>query len=245
MRSSSQRKVARWVKLGVMAGHAVVDRERILIVEDDQGLAAALEAELRRAYETEVVYTGRDALSAFSERPFDLVVLDLNLPDMDGIDVAEQLREHDTTILMLTARADVHSRVVGLYAGASDYMAKPFDMQELLARVYAQLRHRGRDRVLTAGPIALSLADQVCTVNGEELPLTALEFRLLTVLMSNLGRVFPKATIEERLYEDRVPSSNAVEVLVSRVRAKFEATGVGGVIVNVRGLGYVVRAPTR
>lgn len=230
---------------GGMTHHATVDRERILIVEDDHGLAAALDAELRRAYETEVVHTGRDALAAFADQPFDLVVLDLNLPDMDGIEVAEQLREHDTTILMLTARADVHSRVVGLYVGASDYVAKPFDMQELLARVYAQLRRRGRERVLTLGPIALSLADQVCTVNGEELLLSALEFRLLTTLMGNVGRVFPKATIEERLYEDRVPNSNAVEVLVSRVRAKLEATGVGGVIVNVRGLGYVIREPIR
>ncbi|MBW6457127.1 MAG: response regulator transcription factor [Trueperaceae bacterium] len=228
-----------------MTGHATVDRERILIVEDDQGLAAALDTELRRAYETEVAHTGHAALAAFAERPFDLVVLDLNLPDMDGIEVAEQLREHDTEILMLTARADVHSRVVGLYAGASDYMAKPFDMQELLARVYAQLRRRGRERVVTLGPLALSLADQVCMVNGEELPLTALEFRLLAILMGHPGRVFPKATIEERLYEDRVPSSNAVEVLVSRVRAKLEATGVGGVIVNVRGLGYVIRDLTR
>lgn len=228
-----------------MTGHVAVDRDRILIVEDDEGLASALDAELRRAYETEVAHTGRDALAAFSERPFDLVVLDLNLPDMDGIEVAEQLREHDTTILMLTARADVHSRVVGLYAGASDYMAKPFDMQELLARVYAQLRRRGRERVVTLGPLALSLVDQVCAVNGEELPLTALEFRLLAILMGHPGRVFPKATIEERLYEDRVPSSNAVEVLVSRVRAKLDATGVAGVIVNVRGLGYVIRDPTR
>jgi DNA-binding response OmpR family regulator len=207
--------------------------------------AAALDAELRRAYETEVAHTGHAALTAFAERPFDLVVLDLNLPDMDGIAVAEQLREHDTTILMLTARADVHSRVVGLYAGASDYVAKPFDMQELLARVYAQLRRRGRERVVTLGPLALSLADQVCTVNGEELPLTALEFRLLAILMGHPGRVFPKAAIEERLYEDRVPSSNAVEVLVSRVRAKLEESGAGGVIVNVRGLGYVIREPAR
>ncbi len=222
-----------------------MDRERILIVEDDQGLAAALDAELRRAYETEVAHTGGAALAAFVKRPFDLVVLDLNLPDMDGLAVAEQLREHDTTILMLTARADVHSRVVGLYAGASDYMAKPFDMQELLARVYAQLRRRGRDRIVTVGPLALSLADQVCTVNGEEVSLTALEFRLLTILMGHPGRVFPKAAIEERLYEERVPNSNAVEVLVSRVRAKLEETGVGGVIVNVRGLGYVIREPPR
>jgi len=220
-------------------------RERILIVEDDQRLAAALDAELGRAYETEVAFTGRDALIAFTQRPFDLVVLDLNLPDMDGIEVAEQLREHDAAILMLTARADVHSRVVGLYAGASDYVAKPFDMQELLARVYAQLRRRGRERVVELGPISLSLADQVCTVHGEELPLTALEFRLLAVLMGNVGRVFPKVAIEDRLYEDRVPSSNAVEVLVSRVRSKLEAKGAGSVIVNVRGLGYVIRDPTR
>ena len=200
---------------------------------------------MRRAYETSVAQTGGDALAAFAERPFDLVVLDLNLPDMDGIEVAEQLREQDTTILMLTARADVRSRVLGLYSGASDYMAKPFDMQELMARVYAQLRRRGRERIVTLGPIALSLADQVCLVDGEELPLTALEFRFMAVLMGHPGRVFPKTAIEERLYEDRVPSSNAVEVLVSRVRAKLDAAGVGSAIVNVRGLGYVIRDPSR
>ena len=220
-----------------------MERERILIVEDDRGLAAALAAELGRAYDTTVAHSGRVALSELALRRFDLVVLDLNLPDMDGLDVAEQLRSSETVVLMLTARADVHSRVVGLYAGASDYLAKPFDMQELLARVYAQLRRRGGDRVLSWGPIRLSLGDQTCTVDGDDLPLSASEFRLLAILMGHQGRVFTRDALADRLYDDRVPSSNAVEVLVSRVRSKLAAKGVARVVANVRGLGYVIREP--
>jgi DNA-binding response OmpR family regulator len=219
-----------------------MERERILIVEDDRALAEVLDHELQRAYATRVVHTGHDALVLAATEPFDLIVLDLGLPDMDGIEVAEQLRGTPVKILMLTARADVRSRVVGLYAGASDYMAKPFDLQELLARVYAQLR-RGRQEVYTWGTIALSETDRVCTVDGEELPLTALEFRLMALLMANQGRVFDKDTLEERLYETEAPSSNVLEVLVSRLRAKLAGAGLEGVVENVRGMGYVIREP--
>jgi DNA-binding response OmpR family regulator len=219
-----------------------MERERILIVEDDRALAEVLERELQRAYATRVVHTGHDALVLAGTEPFDLVVLDLGLPDMDGIEVAEQLQATSAKILMLTARADVRSRVIGLYAGASDYVAKPFDMQELLARVYAQLR-RGRHEVYTWGTIALSEPDRSCTVEGEEIPLTALEFRLMALLMANQGRVFAKSTLEERLYETEAPSSNVLEVLVSRLRSKLAGAGVEGVVENVRGMGYVIREP--
>src|SRR5690606_28152691 len=119
---------------------SVVDRERILIVEDDPNLARALETELLRLYDVVVASTGQAALELAQTEPFDLIVLDLGLPDMDGLDVAAELKDNNAAILMLTARADVRSRVAGLYIGAADYLAKPFDMQELLARVYAQLR---------------------------------------------------------------------------------------------------------
>ena len=220
-----------------------MERERILIVEDDRALAEVLERELRRAYVTRVVHTGHDALVLAAAEPFDLVVLDLGLPDMDGIEVAEQLQATPAKVLMLTARADVRSRVIGLYAGASDYMAKPFDMQELLARVYAQLR-RGRHEVFTWGTIALSEADRWCTVDGDDLNLTSLEFRLLALLLANQGRVFAKSTLEERLYETEAPASNVLEVLVSRLRAKLAGAGVDGVVENVRGMGYVIREPS-
>ncbi len=220
-----------------------MDLKRILIVEDDRALAQVLEDELQRAYETRVAHTGREALMLVASEPFDLVVLDLNLPDMDGIAVAEQLQETAVRILMLTARADVHSRVTGLYAGASDYVAKPFDMHEFLARVYAQLRRPGGGEAYAWGPIVVSERERACLVDGERLPLTRREFELLTLLLANTGRVYTKATLEERLYDDDGPGSNALEVLVSRLRSKLAASGVDGVVETVRGVGYVVREP--
>jgi len=219
-----------------------VDRDRILVVEDDLALANVIREELERAYDVRVAHTGRDALILAAEEPFHLVVLDLNLPDIDGLEVAEQLKAFPTTILMLTARADVRSRVAGLYAGAGDYLAKPFEMEELLARVYAQLRRRSSDDVHHWGPLTLSPARRACTVDGREVELTALEFGLLELLITAQGRVFAKDTIIDRLYEDDVtPAHNAVEAIVSRLRAKLAAAGAEGVIDNIRGLGYVVR----
>ena len=220
-----------------------MDRKRILIVEDDVALARALDDELQRAYETRLAHDGRRALILAASEPFDLVVLDLNLPDMDGIEVAEQLQQMPGKILMLTARADVHSRVIGLYAGASDYMAKPFDMQEFLARVYAQLRQPEKPEVHTWGPILVSERERMCTIDGEPLPLTGLEFQLLTLLLANKGRVYTKAMLEERLYDGDAPASNALEVLVSRLRSKLAASGVDGVVETLRGIGYVIREP--
>src|SRR5690606_26096147 len=160
-------------------------------------------------------------LEKAENEPFDLIVLDLGLPDMDGLDVAAELKGNRASILMLTARADVRSRVAGLYIGAADYVAKPFDMQELLARVYAQMRSRGRQDEYSVAGVTLSVLDRTCVVNDEILDLTAQEFALLELLMANQGRVFSKATIEDRLYREAPPSSNAVEVLVSRLRSKL------------------------
>jgi len=218
-----------------------VERERILIVEDDPHLARALEAELIRAYDAVVVHTGGEAILRAETEPFDLIILDLGLPDIDGLDVAAALKDNPASILMLTARADVRSRVAGLYIGADDYLAKPFEMQELLARVYAQLRRRGRPEVYTVGPLSLSLTDRTCTAHGEPLELTAHEFALLALLLANQGRVFSKHTIEDRLYRESPPTSNAVEAMVSRLRSKLAAAGVTGLIETVRGIGYVAR----
>ena len=218
-----------------------VERERILIVEDDPQLARALEAELLRVYDAVVVATGREALTRAETEAFDLILPDLGLPDMDGLDVAAELKDNPASILMLTARADVRSRVAGLYIGADDYLAKPFDMQELLARVYAQMRRRARPDVYTAGPLSLSLVDRTCTVDGRLLELTAHEFNLLALFLANQGRVFSKHTIEDRLYKESTPTSNAVEALVSRLRGKLADAGVTDLIETVRGLGYVTR----
>ncbi len=213
------------------------------MVEDDEALAHAIGRELGRAHDTIVVHRGSEALFLAETEAFDLIVLDLNLPDMDGLDVAEQLQDNPAAILMLTARADVRSRVAGLYAGASDYLAKPFEMQELVARVYAQLRRRTRPDVYRWGPVTLSMARRNCTVDGQELALTALEFRLLALLMAEQDRVYGKDTIQDRLYAETVPASNAVEALVSRLRSKLDRAGVKGMVENLRGLGYVIREP--
>lgn len=223
---------------------SAVERERILIVEDDPQMAQALEAELSRAHDTVIVGTGGDALLQAAKSEFDLVILDLNLPDMDGLDVAAELRDNPASILMLTARADVRSRVAGLYIGADDYLAKPFDMQELLARVYAQLRGRGRPEAYEVDGLTLSLDDRTCTVDGQDVILTAQEFGLLELLLANQGRVYSKNTIEDRLYRDMQPTSNAVEVLVSRLRSKLAAAGAKDIVETVRGMGYVTRERT-
>jgi DNA-binding response OmpR family regulator len=219
-----------------------MERERILIVEDDVRLAQALDRELGRGYDTVVVHSGRDALFRAETETFDLILLDLNLPDLDGIDVAEQLAGNDADIVMLTARSDVGSRVRGLYAGAADYIPKPFDMHELLARVYARIRARARAHLAAWGPLTLAAGERSAFVDGTPLNLSAQEFQLLALLVGQQGRVFSKATLEERLYHPgEPPASNAIEALVSRLRRKLADAGVRDAIQTIRGLGYVVR----
>lgn len=215
--------------------------QQILIVEDDPQLARVLEVELNRSYKTRVAGTGRTALFLAETEPFDLILLDLNLPDVDGLEVARQLARNDAQILMVTARADVKSRVSGLDAGASDYLAKPFDLSELVARVAARLRGRADPDVVRAGGLELKHSSQTCTVDGIEVPLTAQETRLLSVLMVNQGRVFSREDIEARLYRGKRPNSNTVEALLSKLRRKLSAVGAGHSIRTIRGLGYVIR----
>jgi two-component system, OmpR family, response regulator QseB len=218
-------------------------RERVLIVEDDPRLAEVLARELGRGYDTVVAHNGRDALFLAETGPFALVLLDLNLPDMDGLDVAEQLEGNPADVVMLTARADLASRVRGLYAGAADYISKPFQMEELLARVFARVRSRERARAESVqwGAVTLSPADRSCRVDGAWLELTAQEYHLLALLLEHQGRVFTKDTLIERLYGAADAGPNAVEAVVSRLRRKLAAAGAGTVVETVRGLGYLVR----
>jgi DNA-binding response OmpR family regulator len=217
------------------------DRHRILIVEDDPNLAQALERELQKGYDVRLAATGGEAIFIAETEHVDLIVLDLNLPDIDGFEVAEQLAGVEAEILMLTARGDLRSKVDGLYRGASDYLSKPFDMQELLARIHAMMRKSKRPELLTSGQVVLSTKDKSCSVKDKRIDLSAHELRLLSLLMSNQGRVFSKSTIESRLYPSTVPDSNTVEVLVSRLRSKLSKAGANDLIQTIRGLGYVVR----
>lgn len=218
-----------------------MQRPKVLIVEDDVALAEALARAIGREYDAVVAHTGGEAL-ALARDDVDLILLDLNLPDMDGIDVAQQLAAHAADIVMLTARSDVASRVRGLYAGADDYVSKPFAMDELLARIFARLRRRSRATGVGHGSLVLDVEGRACTVGGVAVPLTAQEFELLHALLERQGRVFAKGELEDHLFADAAPASNALEVVVSRLRKKLAEAGAPGVIDTVRGLGYVVRA---
>lgn len=214
----------------------------ILIVEDDPKLASLLRQELgHEGYLVEAVGCGADALLLAEEREFDLILLDLNLPDFDGVEVAERLKgRSEASILMLSARADVDSRVRGLYAGASDYLVKPFSIQELLARVHVRVRERGEQKLLEVGDLRLEPSSASCTVHGEPVSLTARELELLTLLLEHRGRIFSRDELERRLYGGELPGSNTVEVFVSKLRSKLREAGAGSVVQTVRGAGYVV-----
>ncbi len=217
-------------------------RARILVVEDDASLARLIAEQLGHAgYRADAVGLGREALGRAETESFDLVVLDLNLPDIDGIEVAERLREvSEAAILMLTARADVESRVEGLYAGASDYLAKPFSVQELLARVHVRLRERQATGVLRHGGLELDPDALSCRSEEGMIVLPEREFELLRLLVRHRGRLFSREDIERALYGPDVPDSNTVEVFVYNLRRKLAKLGQKELIRTVRNRGYMV-----
>lgn len=224
------------------AGAATATRPRILVVEDDGALARLVVEQLTHAgYRAEAVGLGREALARAAAEPFELVVLDLNLPDVDGIEVAEGLRAvGDAAILMLTARADVDSRVEGLYAGASDYLSKPFSVQELLARVHVRLRERRATGVIRAGDLELDPAALTCRCGERTVVLPERECELLGLLLRHPGRLFSRDDIERALYGPDVPESNTVEVFVYNLRRRLGELGHRQLIRTVRNRGYMV-----
>jgi DNA-binding response OmpR family regulator len=221
------------------------NKSKILVVEDDQRLAKLLLQELSfEGHEVVTVHTGTDALLQAEDGNFDLIVLDLNLPDIDGTEVAERLRNRtQASILMLTARADVESKIKGLYAGASDYMTKPFSLQELVARIHVRLREQKKTETsLVYKQVELDLERRLCRACDQTLVLTLQEFKLMELLLKNRGRIYSKEDLENRLYDaDNLPGSNTVEVFVSSLRRKLTAAGVQGLIQTVRGMGYVIQ----
>ena len=227
-----------------MAGESAAgaSRARILVVEDDAPLAKLIVEQLGHAgYRADAVGLGRDALGRAESEAFDLVVLDLNLPDIDGIEVAERLRDgSDAAILMLTARADVDSRVEGLYAGASDYLAKPFSVQELLARVHVRLRERQATGVIRYGDLELDPGASSCRCGEAMVVLPEREFELLRLLVRHRGRLFSREDIERALYGVDTPESNTVEVFVYNLRRKLGKLGHKEIIRTVRNRGYMV-----
>jgi len=216
----------------------------LLIVEDDRELADGLRCSLAQShYQAEVVFDGRSAIAACRQTSYELVILDLGLPDMDGLEVLRQLRKGGMSapVIILTARFDLDARVSGLDAGGDDYLAKPFDLPELEARLRALLRRSagaGVDTLHFAG-IEFDPASRQARVHGRELGLTAAESTVLGLLLRRPGRVVSKGQFVEGLYDhadDKNPAM--VEVFISRLRRKLAEAGAGATIRALRGLGY-------
>jgi two-component system OmpR family response regulator len=217
---------------------------RILIVEDDPVLADGLTRSLRSAdYAVDCIGHGAQADHVLATQPYDLVILDVGLPGIDGFEVLRRLRRRGAAVpvLVLTARDALNDRVKGLDLGADDYLAKPFDLPELEARARALIRRgqSGGASVLTHGVLVLDTAGRRATLAGEPLELSARELGVLEVLMMRSGRVVNKEQLAEQLYGwDEEVGANAIEVYVHRLRRKLEPAGV--LIRTIRGLGYLL-----
>ena len=215
---------------------------RILIAEDDQVLADGLLRTLRNSgYAADAVASGTDADAALTSHEFDLLILDLGLPKLHGLEVLRKLRGRGSSlpVLILTAADSVEERVKGLDYGADDYMAKPFSLQELEARVRA-LTRRGlgtASSLLKHGPLTFDATGRVATIDGKMVELSARELGLLEVLLQRAGRLVSKDQLVERLCEwGEEVSNNAIEVYIHRLRKKIEKGPIR--IATVRGLGY-------
>jgi len=221
---------------------------RILLAEDDAVLADGLSRSLRAGgYAVDVVANGSEADSALAAQPFDLLILDLGLPKLAGLDVLRRLRGRQSRlpVLILTAADSVEQRVKGLDLGADDYMAKPFALSELEARVRALTRRAagGTQSVLRHGALTLDVAGRVAAIDDQPLDLSAREIGLLEVLLARAGRLISKEQLVEHLCEwGEEVSNNAIEVYVHRLRKKLEPGGVR--IATVRGLGYCLEKST-
>jgi two-component system, OmpR family, response regulator MprA len=220
---------------------------RVLVVEDDEEIAQVLQRSLRlEGYEVRIAGDGVTALDAAHAFLPDLVVLDLGLPRLDGVEVAKQLRrEDDVPILMLTARDAVESRVEGLDAGADDYLVKPFERQELLARLRALLRRRPPRGAapLVVADLQLNPDTHEVERNGRPIDLTQREFELLEYLMRNERLVISRQRLLDEVWGyDPFSQTNTIEVFVSNLRRKLEAGGEPRLLHTIRGAGYVLRA---
>ncbi len=217
---------------------------RLLIVEDDPDLRQALAGELGRAgFATEVAADGEEGLYFGREYPIDLAIVDLGLPKLPGIDVIRTLREDGKTypILILTARDRWQDKVDGLGAGADDYVAKPFHIEEIIARVNALLRRSGgwATAELRCGPVVLDTKRQQLSVGGRDVELTGHEYKLLEHLMLRAGEVISKTELTERLYDqDFERDSNVIEVFIGRLRKKLDPDDSLKPIETLRGRGY-------
>ena len=222
--------------------------EKILIVEDEAKLARFVELELvHEGYEVDKSPDGRDGLEKLESGAYDLALLDIMLPGLNGLEVLRRARRTvDTPVIMLTARDSVMDKVTGLDMGAEDYITKPFEIEELLARIRAALRksvkRQSAARVLSIGPLTLDADRYTAAWDGQPIELTHREFTLLKVLMENRDIVMSRSTLMERVWGyDYMGETNIVDVYVRYLRSKIDDAYGVKLIHTVRGVGYVLR----
>lgn len=235
--------------------------ERILVVEDEQGISSFVRLELtHEGYEVQVAEDGRIALELFQRQEWDLVLLDIMLPGINGLEVLRRIRKTSSApVILLTARGDTMDRVMGLDAGADDYLPKPFAIEELLARIRSLLRRKTAwsgpaaatvqdktegvaEEVLTCGSILLN--PKSCTVShsGQELSLTKTEYQLLHCFLSHKNEALSRERIIDMVWgEDHYIDPNSVDVYVRYLRSKLDGDGKTSCITTLRGIGYIMR----
>ena len=220
---------------------------RVLVVEDDRKTTAfickALKAE---GYAVDTLNNGDEALAAVTGTSFDAVVLDIMLVGRDGLSVLRQMRTHNnrTPVLLLSARGEINERVEGLDAGADDYLAKPFALDELLARVRALVRRGGEAKaaVLRVSDLTLDTTTRIAERGGRTIELTAREYRLLEYLMRSPGRICTRMMLIEKVWDYSFdPGSNIVDVYVRKLRDKIDPDSATKLVHTVRGVGYVMK----
>jgi two-component system response regulator RegX3 len=221
---------------------------RVLVVEDEDSFSDALSYMLRKeGFEVSVATTGPQAITEFDRTGADIVLLDLNLPEMSGTDVCRNLRTRShVPIIMVTARDAEIDKVVGLEIGADDYVTKPYSPRELVARIRAVLRRNATEFVeaatptLSAGPVRMDVERHVVSVGGEAVPLPLKEFELLELLLRNAGRVLTRGQLIDRVWgADYVGDTKTLDVHVKRLRSKIEPEpSAPRFLITVRGLGY-------
>jgi DNA-binding response OmpR family regulator len=220
---------------------------RLLLIEDSHRLQRSIGTGLRRAgYALDVVGDGGEGLKLAETNSYDVIILDLMLPGLDGLSLLQRLREgeRDVHVLILTARDTVDDRVRGLRAGADDFLTKPFAFEELLARVQALVRrrHGQRNPRLVIGPLVIDTVARQVAVAGRLLALAPREYALLEYLAMRHGQVVSRSEIEERLYDGRAHlASNAVDSAICALRRSIDVPGDTSLIETRRGLGYVLR----
>ena len=217
---------------------------QILIVEDEQNLARFLELELTHEnYNVDTEYDGQDGLDKALSHYYDLIILDLMLPSINGLEICRKIRQQQSTpIIIITAKSDTHDKVAGLDYGADDYIVKPFDIEELLARIRAILRRQPQKDIIDVNGITIDKNAFKVTVNGAEIELTKTEYDLLYLLAENKNHVMQREQILNHVwgYNSEV-ETNVVDVYIRYLRNKLKPYDRDKMIETVRGVGYVIR----